>query len=641
MTTPLWQPSSEQISSAHVTHFIQSVNRKYTSTLKDFSELHAWSIENVDAFWREVWDFCEVIGEKRTDVYAPHPYPPKAKFFPQAKLNYAENLLRRQNGAEAIVFWGEESVKRTLLFKDLQARVTILARYLEKQGVKPKDRVAGYLPNMPETIIAMLACAAIGATWSSCSPDFGMEAVLDRFSQITPKVFISSDGYFYKGKWFSLRERVKELLKALPSVEVCLWASYGAPDKQEGEGVPLEEVWKEKSPTDFTFQQFSFDHPLFIMFSSGTTGKPKCIVHGAGGTLLQHLKEHRLHCDIKENDRVFYFTTCGWMMWNWQVSALASKATLLLYDGSPFYPDPEILLEYAEQEKMTLFGVSAKYIESLKQVGVKLDTENQLPSLRMITSTGSPLSPEAFEYVYESLKKDVCLSSISGGTDIISCFLLGNPIGPVWKGQLQAKGLGMDVQVWSEEGKSIEGEKGELVCCNPFPSMPTGFWQDVAGEKYHEAYFSRFENTWCHGDYVEITPQGGAVIYGRSDTVLNPGGVRIGTAEIYRQVERVAEVAESIAIGQPFENDVRVVLYVKLKDSLTLSPELIDKIKKTIRSHATPRHVPALILQVSEIPKTKNGKLMEKAVFQVVTEGVAPDSIEGVIWEEFLRVKNL
>ncbi|HET8727619.1 MAG TPA: acetoacetate--CoA ligase, partial [Alphaproteobacteria bacterium] len=546
---------------------------------------------------------------------------PGARFFPDARLNFAENLLRRRDGGTAIVFRGEAQVRRRLTWAELYDTVSRTAKALASLGIGPGDRVAGFMPNMPETVIAMLATASLGATWSSASPDFGVQGVLDRFGQIEPKVLFTSDGYFYNGKTFGVLDKVGEILKGLPTVRQTVVVPYTTerPDaaKLPG-GIDFPAFIGGHAPGDIPFARLPFDHPLYIMFSSGTTGVPKCIVHGAGGTLLQHLKEHLLHSDAKRDDRVFYFTTCGWMMWNWLVSALATEATLLLYDGSPFHPDGNALFDYADEEGMTFFGTSAKYIDALAKQGYRPIETHGLSTVRTMASTGSPLVPEGFDYVYGSVKRDIQLASISGGTDIVSCFALGNPIAPVWRGELQARGLGMAVEVFDDEGRPVRGQKGELVCVKPFPAMPIGFWNDPDGKKYHDAYFARFPNVWWHGDYVELTAHDGLIIYGRSDATLNPGGVRIGTAEIYRQVEKLDEVVEGLVIGQDWDHDVRVVLFVRLRDGLTLDEDLAKRIKARIRDGASPRHVPAKIVQVADIPRTKSGKITELAVRDIV-----------------------
>ncbi|MBS0271162.1 MAG: acetoacetate--CoA ligase [Proteobacteria bacterium] len=618
---PLWVPSPSIVEHANLTSFLKKVNERHKLQLSTFQELHEWSVHHLKDFWCAVWDFCELItshqGEK--EVRCPQGIF-KPQFFSDAKLNYAENLLRNRSlNTPALIFWGEDKVKRTLTFDELYREVAQFAAYLKSLGVQKGDRIAGYVPNTPEAIIAMLATTSLGAIWTSCSPDFGVSGLVDRFGQITPKILLMADGYYYNGKWFDCLEKAEEIANSLPSLGKIVVYSYG------GEPVrlpsnPLFIRWKEAvlpfiNVKDIYFEQVPFSHPLFIMYSSGTTGVPKCIVHGVGGTLLQHLKEHQLHCDIKPGDRVFYFTTCGWMMWNWQVSALASGATLLLYDGSPA---GHILWQYADTEKMTFFGTSAKYIDALQKAEIHPKDLYNLKNLRMIASTGSPLVPESFNFVYEHISSDICLSSISGGTDIISCFALGNPIGPVWRGELQASGLGMKVQVFDEEGHPVIGEKGELVCTTPFPSMPIYFWGDDHDQKYHTAYFEKFPNVWCQGDYAEHTIHDGFIIFGRSDTVLNPGGVRIGTAEIYRQVEQIPEVLEGLVIGQEWEEDTRVILFVILRKGISLTPDLIDKIKQRIRQHTTPRHVPAKVIQITDIPRTKSGKIVELVVREII-----------------------
>jgi acetoacetyl-CoA synthetase len=552
---------------------------------------------------------------------------PGARFFPGVKLNFAENLLRNTPDlagadSDAIVFWGEDKVKRRLSHADLYETVSRLHQALKELGVGEGDRVAGFLPNMPETVMAMLATTSLGAIWSSCSPDFGVQGVLDRFGQIEPKVLFVPDGYHYNGKALDSLKRVAEFTKELPTVERIVVCPYLAekPDiaPLDERAVTLEDFIAPYGAHEIAFTRVPFNSPLYIMFSSGTTGKPKCIVHGVGGTLLKHLSEQKLSCDIQPDDRVFYFTTCGWMMWNWLVSALVCEATLLLYDGSPFYPDGYALFDLAEAERCTLFGTSAKYIDALKNAGLDPKSRHDLSSVRTLTSTGSPLVPEGFDYVYEHIKDDICLSSIAGGTDIIGCFVGGNPIGPVWRGEIQKRHLAMAVEVFDADGKPLRGEKGELVCTRPFPSMPIHFWNDPEGKRYRAAYFETFPNVWHHGDFIELTEHGGVVIYGRSDATLNPGGVRIGTAEIYRQVEQMDEVEEGIVVGQEWQNDVRVVLFVRLKDGVALDDALTARIKARIREGCTPRHVPAKVIQVADIPRTKNNKIVELAVRDVI-----------------------
>ena len=622
MAEPLWQPNSQQIEQANVSRFRRFINQKHNIELADYPALYQWSIDQPEAFWCAVWEESGVIAETRGEtVLEQGDKMPGAHWFPQARLNFAQNLLRRRDDGDALIFRGEDKVQRRVSHRELYNHVSRVAQALKAAGIGEGDRIAAYLPNMPEAIIAMLAASSLGAIWSSCSPDFGVNGVVDRFGQIEPKLLFVADGYFYNGKTHDSLEKIAEIRRRIPSIERVVVIPYTRDtfslDAIDG-ALPLGQFIDGYAAQEISFEQLPFDHPLYIMFSSGTTGVPKCIVHGAGGTLLQHLKEHRLHTDVKPGDRTFFFTTCGWMMWNWLVSGLAAEATLLLYDGSPFYPDGNVLFDYADAEKMTQFGTSAKFIDAINKAGLKPRQTHDLSSVRTLCSTGSPLVPEAFDFVYQNIKQDLCLSSISGGTDIISCFALGNPVLPVYRGELQCRGLGMQVEVWNDEGQPVRGEKGELVCTRPFPSMPIGFWNDPDGGKYHSAYFDRFPNVWCHGDYVELTAQDGIIIYGRSDAVLNPGGVRIGTAEIYRQVEQLEEVMESLVIGQEWEDDVRVVLFVRLQDGLTLDAELIDKVKKQIRANTTPRHVPARVVQVSDIPRTKSGKIVELAVREVV-----------------------
>jgi acetoacetyl-CoA synthetase len=583
---------------------------------RSYEELHAWSIARPEEFWNLVWDFCAVQGSRAGPALVDGDRMPGAQWFPQARLNFAQNLLRRRDEGEAIVFWGEDRVKRRLTHRNLYDLVSRIAQALADAGVRKGDRVAGYLPNVPEASAAMLATASLGAIWSSCSPDFGVQGVLDRFGQIEPKVLFCADGYLYGGKEFDSQEKALAALEKLPSVEECVVVDYLG--RLATAGTSLHEFVEPFDAQEIRFEPVPFNHPLYILYSSGTTGVPKCIVHGTGGTLLQHLKEHRLHSDVKPGDRLFYFTTLGWMMWNWLMSGLACGATLLLYDGSPFVGRGRVLFDFADEAAMTHFGTSAKFIDALAKAGLKPRQTHRLDQLRAVLSTGSPLLPEGFDYVYANIKEDVCLSSISGGTDIVSCFVLGNPMGPVWRGEIQAKGLGMAVEVFDEAGRSVVGEKGELVCTKPFPAMPVGFWNDPDGVKYRAAYFEKYPNVWCHGDWSEITEHGGIIIYGRSDTVLNPGGVRIGTAEIYRQVEQMDEVVESLVIGQDWRGDVRVVLFVKLREELTLDEALGTKIKQRIRENTTPRHVPGKILQVADIPRTKSGKIVELAVRDTV-----------------------
>jgi acetoacetyl-CoA synthetase len=567
-----------------------------------------------------------VRGERGERVLLNADRMPGARWFPDARLNFAENLLRKRDEDDAIVFWGEDKVLNRLTHAELYRAVAHLAAALRDQGVEPGDRVAAYMPNMPETVIAMLAAASLGAVFTSASPDFGVQGVLDRFGQTAPKVLVAVDGYHYAGKQIDCMGKLAEIAAGLPSLKRVVVVPYVHATHQLG-GIAHARMLADfvapfHNTTEIAFAALPFDHPLYIMYSSGTTGVPKCIVHGAGGSLLQHIKEHQLHADVRAGDRLFYFTTCGWMMWNWLVSGLASGATLLLYDGSPFAAGGSILFDYADAEGMTHFGTSAKFIDAAAKAGLKPRETHRLDSLRAMLSTGSPLVAEGFDYVYRDIKQDLCLSSISGGTDILSCFVLGCPILPVWRGEIQCRGLGMAVEVFDDDGQAVREEKGELVCLKPFPSMPIGFWNDADGSRYHAAYFESYPGIWCHGDFCEITRHDGLIIHGRSDATLNPGGVRIGTAEIYRQVERLDEVVESLVIGQDWPpdapGDVRVVLVVKLREGLRLDDALIDRIRRTIREHTTPRHVPARVVQVDDIPRTKSGKIVELAVRNVV-----------------------
>ncbi len=619
---PLWEPSQARIAGAQVTAFARAAIREWGLPFNTYTEFYQLSCDAPEQFWQSLWQYAGVKASSRGLRVLEHGERMQgAKWFPDARLNFAENLLRRRDHADAMVFWGEDKLQRRLSHAQVYAGVSRLAQALRAAGVQPGDRVVGYLPNLPETMLAMLASASIGAVWSSCSPDFGVQGVLDRFGQIEPRILFAADGYWYNGKAIDSLAKVAEIARGLPSLQQVVVVSYLA-ERADLSAVPnaqpMGDFVASYTARDIEFAQLPFDQPLYIMYSSGTTGVPKCIVHGAGGTLLQHLKEQQLHSDVKAGDRLFYFTTCGWMMWNWLASGLASGAALLLYDGSPFVKRGAILFDFAEAEGMTHFGTSAKFIDAISKINLKPRQTHNLTKLRAILSTGSPLAPESFDYVYREIKADVCLSSISGGTDIISCFVLGNPVLPVYRGEIQCRGLGMKVEVYSEDGLPLIEEKGELVCTRPFPSMPIGFWNDPDGTRYRDAYFAKFQNVWCHGDYVELTKRGGMIIYGRSDAVLNPGGVRIGTAEIYRQVEQMDEVLESLVIGQDWKMDVRVVLFVKLREGLALSDALVDRIKSQIRANTTPRHVPDKVLQVADIPRTKSGKIVELAVRNVV-----------------------
>jgi acetoacetyl-CoA synthetase len=607
---PLWTPGAERAAQSLLARFMRRAGRS------GWDDLHRWSVERSEEFWSLVWDFCEVRGRKGMRTLLHGDRMPGAQWFPEARLNFAENLLREHGDGDAMVFWGEDRIKRRLSWRELNDLVSRLAQALRAAGVTKGDRVAGYLPNLPESVAAMLASASLGAIWSSCSPDFGVQGVLDRFGQIEPKVLFCADGYLYGGKEFDSLDKVSDILRGLPSVRACVVLPYlGNPATV---GTALSDFIAPFATGAIEYEQFEFNHPLYILYSSGTTGVPKCIVHGTGGTLLQHLKEHQLHSDVKPGDRLFYFTTLGWMMWNWLVSGLASGATLLLYEGSPFAARGRVLFDFAAAEGMTHFGTSAKFIDAIAKINLKPRETHDLGRLRAMLSTGSPLVAEGFDYVYANIKDDLCLSSISGGTDIVSCFVLGNPMLPVWRGEIQCKGLGMAVEVFDALGQPLAQGKGELVCSKPFPSMPVAFWNDPGSAKYRAAYFGKFPNVWRHGDWCEITPHAGVIIYGRSDAVLNPGGVRIGTAEIYRPVEQLDEVVESLVIGQEWNGDVRVVLFVKLKEGLTLENGLVAKIRQRIKDNTTPRHVPDKILQVADIPRTKSGKIVELAVREVV-----------------------
>ncbi|WP_086479210.1 acetoacetate--CoA ligase [Oceanospirillum sanctuarii] len=626
MSAPLWQPSSQRIESSNLQHFIQQVNATQSLTLTDYSDLYNWSIDKTEDFWSELWDFAGVIADKKSETVLENPEKmPGARWFPDSKLNFAENLLKFRDDRTAIVFRGEKGQRKSLTYNELYLQVAQYAAGLKKMGVVKGDRVAGFVPNCAETLIAMLATTSIGAVWSSCSPDFGINGVYDRFGQIKPKVLFTTDGYFYAKKTLDSLEKVSGILERLPEIEhvVVLPFVDENPDlstltEPAKSKATLLSDFVDASANEISFEPVDFDHPLYIMYSSGTTGVPKCIVHSVGGTLIQHLKEHLLHTDVKRDDVLFYYTTCGWMMWNWLVSGLATGCTVLLYDGSPFHPRPNVLWNIAEEEGISIFGTSAKYIAALEKVGVKPRETHNLEKLKAVLSTGSPLAHESFDYVYRDIKEDLCLSSISGGTDIVSCFALGCPTRPVYAGELQCRGLAMAVDIFDDNGKAIHGDKGELVCIKPFPSMPIGFWNDPEGEKYHDAYFASFDNVWAHGDYAEITAHDGLIIHGRSDAVLNPGGVRIGTAEIYRQVEKVDQVMESLCIGQDWQDDVRVVLFVRMKEGFELTSEIEKEIKDTIRANTTPRHVPAKVIEVSDIPRTISGKIVELAVRNVV-----------------------
>ncbi len=619
----LWTPGKQRIADARLTKFMEKVNAEYGTSLADFDDAHRFSVEHAEKFWQCFWDFANIKAQTRGDVIIQDADKvPGARFFPESRLNFAENLLVKNDASPALVFRGEDKVEKTVSWRELNDTVSQLHQAFLQTGLSASDRVCAVVPNLPETIMAFAGAASIGAVWSSCSPDFGEQGILDRFGQIEPKVLIVCDGYFYNGKTIDISEKISRVLEKLPSVEKVIVIDYiGAAASTATElpnAVTYADFIAPFTPGPIAFAQLPFDHPLYILFSSGTTGVPKCIVHRAGGILLKHLSEHQLHSDVKSGDNLFYFTTCGWMMWNWLVTGLASGATLLLFDGSPFYPSERVLFDFADDKSMNIFGTSAKFIDAVKKTGWRPCETHDLSSVRTIMSTGSPLVPESFDFVYGSVKSDVQLSSISGGTDLCGGLVSGNPIGRVWRGEIQALGLGTDIAVFDEEGNPVIGEKGELVCRNAFPSIPIKFWNDPGDKKFHEAYFAKYENIWCQGDFAEITKHGGMIVHGRSDATLNPGGVRIGTAEIYAQVEKLEQVIEAIAIGQSWEGDTRIVLFVRLREGVVLGEDLQKTIKTKIRTGASPRHVPAKIIAVDDIPRTKSGKITELAVRDVV-----------------------
>jgi len=612
----VWTPSQDQILNSNLKKFTEFVEENTGKHFKSYDELHHFSISNPE-FWRFIIEFCKVEGEWNGPIYEGENIF-SAKWFPQSKLNFAENMLKNRSDNEALIFRCEDRISKTLSFAELYNQVSKTAQHLKELGVTKGDRVAGFLPNFAGSIVAMLATASVGAIWSSCSPDFGEQGVIDRFGQIEPKVLFCVDGYFYNGKTHNCLDKIKSFTARLPSLKQVVIFDYASLSNIViNNSISYQEILENYEAIEIGFERVGFDHPLYIMYSSGTTGVPKCIVHGHGGTLVQHLKEHQLQTNISSGDRVFYFTTCSWMMWNWLVSALGTGATIMLYDGSPTYPDNTVLWQFADEEEFSHFGTSAKYIETLMKDDVNPSAIFKLSNLKVICSTGSPLSAECYDYIYNNVGY-VHLASISGGTDIVSCFVLGVPNIPVRRGEIQGAGLGMAVEIWDDSGRVNRGERGELVCTKPFPSRPVKFWNDIDGKKYHAAYFDRFEGVWAHGDFAEQTPDGGYIIYGRSDATLNPGGVRIGTAEIYRQVDRVKEVLESIVIGQIWESDTRIVLFVKLREGINLTETLADTIKKLIKNNCTSRHVPSKILQVEDIPRTKSGKIVEIPVRDIV-----------------------
>lgn len=633
---PLWIPPEESINQANLTAFIGWVNQRGCS-ITDYASLYRWSIDHPDLFWSHFWEFSSIVSSRRWDRIVDNPDAmPGASWFPGARLNFAENLLRFKDDRTAIIAWSEDCPEKKLTYAELNREVARCAGFLKASGVESGDRVVGYITNGIEAVIAMLAATSLGAVWSSCSPEFGAKGVLERFMQIEPKIMFAVDGYRYNGKRHSIVDRVKSVIQSIQSIERTVIVPF-LHDSPEISDVPNGIVWHDAltNSSELEFKQLPFEHPLFIMYSSGTTGKPKCIVHGVGGSLIQHLKEHRLHTDLKRDDVLFFFTTCGWMMWNWLVSALASGCTLVLYDGSPFYPAKSVMWDMSERLGISIFGTSARFISACAKEGLAPGKDQDLSAMRILLSTGSPLAPEGFDYVYQSIKKDVQLSSMSGGTDIMGCFVMGNPIGPVYRGEIQCRALGMAVDVF-DEGEPVKGRQGELVCTKPFPSMPIGFWNEPDDSRYRSAYFERYPGVWAHGDYAEITDHDGMIIHGRSDAVLNPGGVRIGTAEIYSQVEKIDEVMESLCIGQRFDGDVRIVLFVMLREGSELTEEIQALIRTTIRENASTRHVPAKIIAVPDIPRTLSGKITELAVRDLV-HGHPVKNTEALANPESLR----